>query len=81
MKETTQVHGLKRSRDLAPDRRFWFDQKNKPCTVFEELVLPEAIALPEIKIDKKAADTLKTVPPSPTVQNKTNKKTGVSSDW
>lgn len=31
------------------------------------------MALPQIMIDKKAVDTQKTVPPSPTVKNKTKK--------
>lgn len=68
------MRGIKHSRVLALNRSFWPDKKkNEPGAVLEELVLPEAIALPQIMIDKKAADTLKTVPPSPTVKNKTEK--------
>lgn len=66
------MRGIKHSRVLALNRCFGPDQKkNKPGAFFEELVLPEAMALTQI--DKKAVDTLKTVPPSPTVKNKTKK--------
>lgn len=72
MKEATSAWNIAQQGSSAESQLLaWSKKKNKPGAVFEELVLPEAIALPQIMIDKKASDTLKTVPPSPTVENKT----------
>lgn len=73
MKEATSAWNMAQQDSSAESQLLAWSKKNKPCAVFEELVLPEAIALAQIMIDKKAADTLKTDPPSPTVKNQTKK--------